>query len=177
MPDFLLKSATKWSLSVYHGCPHCGNRDTESFLQFSTYDQSVFTPVNWVVVCLTLLMRGGGTMCHHFFQMAISPWKKESGGPKFLDFSWFIMNFQKIKRFFGVFYNVFGNLEGVDTFFPLLPPTQATFKSPVLIGLILIHIHKKNSILAFSHFIQPKNYKQIREGSYYRNSQKPNEKV
>ena len=25
-------------------------------------------------------------MCQHFFQKAISPWKKGSGGPKFLDF-------------------------------------------------------------------------------------------
>ena len=30
---------------------------------------------------------GGGTMCILFFQKAISPWKKGSGGPKFLDFS------------------------------------------------------------------------------------------
>ena len=29
----------------------------------------------------------GGTMCPHFFQMAISPWKKGSGGSKFPDFS------------------------------------------------------------------------------------------
>ena len=36
----------------------------------------------------------GGTMCPHFFI-----WKKGSEGPKFLDFSWFIINFQKIKSF------------------------------------------------------------------------------
>ena len=35
----------------------------------------------------------GGTV-----QIAISPWKKGSGGPKFLDFSEFIRNFQKIKK-------------------------------------------------------------------------------
>ena len=41
----------------------------------------------------------GGTMSPHFFQKAISLWKKGSGGPKFLDFSYFIINFQKIKKF------------------------------------------------------------------------------
>ena len=30
---------------------------------------------------------GGGWISLYFFQMAISPWKKGSGGPKFRDFS------------------------------------------------------------------------------------------
>ena len=32
-------------------------------------------------------IRAGGWISPHFFQMAISPWKKGSGGPKFHDFS------------------------------------------------------------------------------------------
>ena len=64
---------------------------------------------------------------------AISPWKKGSGGPKFLDISKFIIKFQKI--FFLVFTVFLGDLEGVDTL--CLPQTQATFKSPALLGLRL----------------------------------------
>ena len=41
--------------------------------------------------------------------MAISPWKKESSGPKFHDLSEIIMNFQNI-IFFG-----FDDLEGAST--------------------------------------------------------------
>ena len=37
-----------------------------------------------------------GTMCPHFFQKAISSWKEGSGGPKFFDFSKFIMNFENL---------------------------------------------------------------------------------
>ena len=49
----------------------------------------------------------GGWISPHFFQMAISQWKRGFGGPKFRDFSSFIMNFQKINFFF-VFHSVFG---------------------------------------------------------------------
>ena len=54
-------------------------------------------PMIWKM--LTLLMWGHNVP--HFFQKAISPWKKGSGGPKFLNFSQFIINFQKIKKKFG----------------------------------------------------------------------------
>ena len=60
----------------------------------------------------------GGTMCPHFFQVAISPWRKGSGGQKFLDFSWFIIiKFQKIN-----------------------PRIQATFKSTALLGLRVVKL-------------------------------------
>ena len=42
--------------------------------------------VNDCPMGLTLLGRGGW-ISPHFFQMAISPWKKGSGDPKFRDFS------------------------------------------------------------------------------------------
>ena len=62
----------------------------------------------WILY-LTLLVWGGTMpMCPHFFQMAISPWKKGSGGLKFLDFSWFIVNFQKIKKKLLVYSQCFG---------------------------------------------------------------------
>ena len=42
----------------------------------------------------------GGGLIVLFFQAAISPWKKGSGGPKFRDFSYFLRHFQKIKKLF-----------------------------------------------------------------------------
>ena len=54
---------------------------------------------------------GGGWISPHYFQMLISPLKKGYGGPKFLDFSWFIMNFQKIQKKCWFFTEFWGNLE------------------------------------------------------------------
>ena len=54
-----------------------------------------------IVIILTLLVQGG-TMCLRFFKMAFSPWKKVSGGTKFLDFSQFIINIQNIIFFHSV---------------------------------------------------------------------------
>ena len=37
-----------------------------------------------------------GWISPHFFQMSISPWKNGARGNRFLDFSWFIISYQKI---------------------------------------------------------------------------------
>ena len=79
---------------------------------------------NWQVKMFNPIRAGA-----HFFQMAISPWKKGSGGPKFCDSSYFIMKFQKIQKkicFFTVFW---GDLEGAGP-----PCSQAISRSPALLG-------------------------------------------
>lgn len=61
-------------------------------------------------------------MCLQFFRCQFL---HEKRGPNFLDFSWFIINFQKIQK----------NILWVFTLFLGDLTTQATFKSPALIGL------------------------------------------
>ena len=72
---------------------------------------------------------GLSKMCQHFFQ-------KGSGGPKFFDFSLFIINFQKIN--FLVFHRVFGWYRKCRHTVP--PHTQATFKSPGPFSPYLRHV-------------------------------------
>ena len=87
-------------------------------------------------------------MFPHFFQMAITPWKKESGGPKFLDFSWFILNFQKIKKnwFFTEF---LGDPEGARCGHIVPPRSQATLKGLILSSSFLRKWIKTDTIITF----------------------------
>ena len=62
-------------------------------------------------------------MCLQFFQEAISPWKKGSGGPKFLDFSKFNINFLKMKK--KLVFTVFWDDQGAGTLCP--PPLHSSF--------------------------------------------------
>ena len=70
----------------------------------------------FMYVLVTLMVRGG-TMCLHFSQIAINPLKKGSGGLKFLDSSFLIINFQKIKKIL-FFHSVLGYLEAAGILCP-----------------------------------------------------------
>ena len=64
---------------------------TSDYYSLKKTDEMSCTSVVLFKIDLTLMW--GGWLCPHFFLMAISAWKKESGGPKFHDFSWFVINF------------------------------------------------------------------------------------
>jgi len=74
------------------------------------------------------MVRGGAqcALTGGYFSM-----KKGSRGPKFLDFSEFMINFQKIKKFFFWFFTVFwGDLEGAGI---LCPPHSSYIQKPCTI--------------------------------------------
>ena len=72
------------------------------FFSFSNLFNVILDYTKYIIAfCLTLMVRGAHCIVPHLFQTTISSWKEGSRGPKFLDFSSFIINFPKINKWGG----------------------------------------------------------------------------
>ena len=117
-------------------------------------------------------MVGGGLIVSTLFSDSYFSMKKGSGGPKILDFSYYIINFQKIEDFFWFFSVVLGYLEEAGTINPLLKLHPEDVKDlrdnkdDDQLWTMDLDILKMKYVLEFALFISNQSYLDILKMKY-----------